>query len=259
MITIPAKNVLFVEPCDARANRIRWQRIPSLPYDATYELQKAETSSGQWTTLATFTSTSAPIHLDTTANNMQLRVGNEYYRLYFPSINTVTEPVYEYGSIDPYGAEMARRHTLYLKDAKGGSKIYVFIKRRQGEHCPTCWDEITMQRTVSNCLDCINSGYRYGYYDPVVSYISFGPDAVSVSVQLDGPQRDSENVNGWMSNYPLLSPGDVLIEADRTMLWEVLSVDSTLHRRAVTRQVLVLGYIGDESPTWELLNRINRS
>ncbi len=259
MTIIPAKNVLFVEPCDARANRVRWKNTPVIDSAAMYELQKSETADGGWTTLATFTSASAPMYLDTTANNMQLRVGNEYYRLYFPTIDTVTEPVYEYGTIDPYGAEIARRHTLYLKDARGGSKVYVFIKRRQGEHCPTCWDDITMQRTVANCVDCINSGYLHGYYDPVVSYMSFGPDTVSVSVQLDGPQRDSENVQGWTSNYPLLSAGDVLIEADRTMLWEVMSVDSTLYKRAVTRQVLVLGYIGDESPTWELLNRINRS
>lgn len=250
-----SKGMLSVVPITARNSRIAWKGLPIQDPTEVFYIQKSGNPLSGWVTIARATILDTHV-VDLYANNTMNRHDHEYYRILAPQSLYVIGTAKTEGYIDLYGAEIARRHNIYLHPGRGGNRTYVFIRMRDGIRCPDCWDEILQQRSRTQCTTCKDTGYLGGYYNPIEMYVSFGPEAVAVQGGIDGPDITPDSVNTWASNFPLLNIGDILIEYNTNRMWEVQSINITMHKRIVTRQEMVLSKMEGDDPTFKLIDRL---
>lgn len=195
--------------------------------------------------------------LDHEANTTLYLNGPKYYRLVFPRLQTKTTVHNVYGDIDKIGAEIAYRNYITLSKGRNGNLCYAFIKHRDGIRCQNCWDEILQQRIAAECTYCLSTGWLWGFYDPIPVYVSFNPNTISLTVELEGQNNSGSRMQAWTGNYPLLSNGDIIIEDKSAQVWGIDSVQQSTHRRVVTRQNLNLSAFQGDDPKLELIKRLN--
>lgn len=253
--SVDSAGMLFVRPITARSSYITWKDLPI--YDATevFYVQKSTSPIDGWVTIAKRTIMDTGF-LDENANNSMNRHHIEYYRILAPTSSYVFGVANVEGTIDPYGSEIARRHRILLSKGRNGNLTHVFIKTRNGERCPRCWDEILQERVTIDCRECNDTGFIVGYHNPIPTHISFGPETVAVQVDVDGPSPAPNDVSAWTSNFPLLNIGDIIVEEKGYRFWEVKQVNLTMHKRVVTRQELVLAKCEGDDPLLRLIYRI---
>jgi len=140
---------------------------------------------------------------------------------------------------DPIAVEIIRRNNLLLKNFVGVPSV-VYIRRSWGQHCPNCWDEIKQRKTQSNCAVCYNTGYVGGFFDPVEVNVNYNPSPEMIRQAHFEQQIDT--TTAWMSNYPPISPKDVIIENGRKR-WRVVQVSKTEKKRLLVHQIFSLAQI----------------
>lgn len=133
--------------------------------------------------------------------------------------------------------EMIRLNSLLFKEYTGRPCL-VYTKRTFGEHCSVCYDEVTHLQLTKNCEHCYGTGYARGYHFPIYAYINIGPDSRSITPS-EVMVSAQANVQGRMSVYPLVKPGDLLVEREG-LRWRVESVSCTERLRAPVQQMLML-------------------
>lgn len=144
------------------------------------------------------------------------------------------------------GLEIARRERILLSGAGSNSGFVgipctLFIRRTFGPRCPECWDYIKRQ-IKGPCDACYGVGRYKGYMAPIYPvYFQIEPHAQSVDHSNIGELQHAQT-SGWTSNYPLLSPGDVIIEPGNRR-WRISSVATTEQFRVPVRQIVQLFYI----------------
>ena len=254
---ILASKYMSVSPVGGRITNVSWSSLP-FTSGSSFLLQKSTSPKSGWRVIAKLTTADSSF-LDTHANNTMNRHDTEYYRIVNPTSKKVIGLARAEGYIDPYGAEIARRHRVQLVHGKMGNKSYVFHRMHNSTRCPDCWDDILQKRSRVNCATCNSTGYIQGYYNPIEVYISFGPEQVSVSQQLDGPATAPNRVQCWTSNYPIINVGDIIIESGSNRIWDVGSVGLTMYRRVITKQDLVLNREDGDDPIYSLIGRLPTS
>jgi hypothetical protein len=130
--------------------------------------------------------------------------------------------------------EMARINNLKIKEFTG-RKMWVYPKKRNGQRCAQCYDETLQRRTRSNCGTCFDTGWVGGYHSPVETYgLIVSPNETTIHANFGN--IDSENTTLVMGNYPELSEGDLVLEAEN-IRWRVSSsIGKTKKSRALVRQ-----------------------
>jgi len=103
----------------------------------------------------------------------------------------------------------------------------LIIKRKSfGARCPTCWSPQRQQRVRSHCDTCKGSGFVVGYYQPISVQMSFDSDPKKSDLQ-----KEWENVQDTkrarLSNYPLVRPKDLIVNADDYKRYVVSHVETT--------------------------------
>lgn len=133
--------------------------------------------------------------------------------------------------------EMIRLNSLLFKEYTGRPCL-IYGRRTFGKKCPNCIDSVTNVQLTNNCTSCYNTGYARGYHNPMYAYVNIGADVKSISPgeQLITAQN---TVQGRMSVYPLVKPGDLLVEEEGTR-WRVQNVSHTERLRAPVQQILSL-------------------
>ena len=119
-----------------------------------------------------------------------------------------------------------------------GTPVAVFIRRTFGQHCSECFDPILQRGLRDNCIPCFNTRYKGGFFAPMSATINLSPNPETLQVVNWGETQPSET-DAWMTNYPLLSPGDVIIE-DTNRRWKVARYHATKRLRVPVRQILRL-------------------
>lgn len=134
--------------------------------------------------------------------------------------------------------EMARLNNLRLKEFSG-RKLWIFPKRQGGQRCSLCWDEVSQRRTRSGCPTCYDTSWVGGYHAPVQTYgMIVSPNEQTIHANFGDVQN--ENTTMLMGNYPEVSEGDLVIEAENTR-WRVSSTISKVKKsRALIRQQVAL-------------------
>lgn len=140
--------------------------------------------------------------------------------------------------LDDLAFAILDQHNTFL-EVVGNQKIHVFLKRRFGQRCILCWDDIRSQSKSESCTACFGTGYDGGYYPPIEV-------ACNYTGARDGSQQhidaaDVGEIGGqlqlWIPNYPLVSPSDVLADI-RGGRFVIVNVQPTYKGWVVLRQVL---------------------
>ena len=149
---------------------------------------------------------------------------------------------------DLEAAEIIRRNNLLLRK-KVGVLCEIYLIKTYGQYCPNCFDYIKMRKRISNCPVCFNGGFTGGYLGPVAAYVNFNPS--QKMIQQAGFELQPDNIAAWMSNYPLLSPKDIIIESG-TKRWRVVQQSQTEKRRIPVHQMLQLKRVNHADVEYEL-------
>lgn len=119
-----------------------------------------------------------------------------------------------------------------------GVPSVVFIRRTFGQHCSECFDFVLQRSLKEQCTSCFGTRYKRGFFTPIPAYVNYSPSPEILQVVNWGETQPSET-DAWLSNYPLLSPGDVVIEPNNNR-WKVDRCHSTKMLRTPIRQIIRL-------------------
>ena len=164
-----------------------------------------------------------------------------YYRVICKNRSTGEEKTFpEIGGIalgaplDLHGLEMARINNLKLKEFSG-RKCWVFTRRRSGQRCRACYDEVSSRKTKSRCANCFDTSFVGGFYAPIEVYAKIiSPN--ETTLHADFGNVEVENTAALLGNYPEIFEGDVIVEAEN-IRWRVGSTITKFKKsRAIIRQ-----------------------
>ena len=111
------------------------------------------------------------------------------------------------------GLAIARNKRLLLERFIG-TKCFVFIRKTFGKKCTNCYDSVRQKSMSSDCPICYGTTFEGGYFAPILIYIKpVHLDRANSKTELQNLENLSVG-NIWTGNYPLLSPGDLLVEAE---------------------------------------------
>lgn len=133
------------------------------------------------------------------------------------------------GDLDIVGMYVVEEHNFLLEDVIGVPSL-VYQRRRSGIQCTKCFDPIQKKRMISQCGTCYGTNWVGGFYNPIDCYIDFAPNPKTVQIQQWGEVQPNET-QILMSNFPELSPGDIIREIRQGRLWRVTQVTETEKRR----------------------------
>jgi hypothetical protein len=143
---------------------------------------------------------------------------------------------------------MVRRNNILLYGAGNqrskrftGIECFFYKRRTTGPFCPSCYDLKKRQSVRSNCEDCYKTGRFRGYHTPIPVNFQIDPHGQAVD-HANISEQQPTRTRAWTSNYPELSPGDVIVEPGNRR-WRVQGVSTTEQHRIIVRQMVELYYI----------------
>lgn len=135
---------------------------------------------------------------------------------------------------DLIALEMARLNRLRLKE-HSGRMVWVYPRKRSGQRCITCFDTVTQRKLRGDCPVCFGTGWVGGYHAPVVTYAKIVTPDESTATTAFGVV-EAANTTAFLGNYPSISTGDLVIEAENVR-WRVGDrITKVSKGRAVIRQ-----------------------
>lgn len=253
--------VIRVFRSTVRTAEITWNELPGEYFpnaDSVALLEISDSPNSEFQTLHTITRNHPPYFLDEASLTTYYRSPVVYYRITFPDVD-MRSPVYSNEATPNfYGAEIARRHAILLKEGHAGNLMYLFIKKRHKDRCPDCWDTLRGMRSKTNCHTCLNTGYIGGYYEPIGIYASLSAENTSVVQPADGTAITG-TLQGWTAGYPRISLGDILVDAKTREIWGINQNALTTHKRVPTKQEFVLQRHDEDMAILDLLQRIPKT
>lgn len=147
------------------------------------------------------------------------------------------------GDLDFVGLYVVTEHNFKFRHISG-TPIFIFKKHTDGEtKCPDCWDPIAKRVKKSNCQTCHGTGNVGkgvgGYLNPTYTWADLSPDAETVQVAQWGKIQPTET-DIFMTNYPRMVVGDLIVELKTDKRWEVSQVRDTEKRRTKMLQIVRL-------------------
>lgn len=157
----------------------------------------------------------------------------QYYRIRARRISTQEEigsrTFTWQGDLDVVGLYIVEEHNFLLEDAIG-APCFVYVRRRGGIPCQKCFDPVLKKRTASHCQTCFGTNWEGGFFKPIDTFVDFSPDQKNTVIQEWGETQPQES-DALLSNYPEVSPGDVVRELREGRMWRVTRAKQTEKRR----------------------------
>jgi hypothetical protein len=153
--------------------------------------------------------------------------------------------------------EIIRQHNILLRGLNNqtpltGIECTIYKKRNFGAQCRSCRDAVTGQIVISQCPECGGTGRaNSGYYDPIDVFINLSPHPKFLKLTTLGKLEDNETA-AFMTNFPLMYPGDIIVEPSEKH-WRVVSIDVTERHRIVVHQGLRLAQVDHNDVVYETL------
>lgn len=145
------------------------------------------------------------------------------------------------GDLDTTGLFIVEEHEFEHRWVDGVPSM-IFKKRHEGVYCPRCWDRILKRVTQSNCTACYGTGRLEGYYPPIEAWVKYEPDPKAENVVEWGLKQVSQTTLA-MTNYPLVTPDDLIVELKPNRIWKVESVTYPEKTRTILLQFLKVNAI----------------
>lgn len=141
-------------------------------------------------------------------------------------------------NIVDYIRELQNKYLKVINNTTG----YILQRKRFGEKCPYCWDDIRNQTTRYDCPCCFGTGYKGGYYRPYeVRFNYLTPVRISSeNPKLEGTENSENSINVWIESYPFVYEGDIFVN-EKNDRYKVNSIHhTTKNNEYVLRQELTL-------------------
>lgn len=145
------------------------------------------------------------------------------------------------GGLDLVGLYVAEEHLFEMRWVDGVPSM-IFKKIHDGTYCPECWDNILKRVTKSNCTVCYGTGRLGGYYPPIDAWMKFEPDPKMEQV-VEWGKRQASQTDIVFTNYPLLSPDDIIVELKSNRFWKVENVRYPEKNRTILLQMARLNAV----------------
>ena len=168
-----------------------------------------------------------------------------YYKVFAKNLETGTivesATSHRDGLPDIVGNYVVEEHNFLFKQVIG-LPSYVYKKQKQGEaRCSNCWDPVLKRTNKSTCYECHGTGFAGmgigGYYNPTYTWIDYSANIQNETVNQWGKTNEKQ-ADLFMSNYPRLSVGDVIVELLSDRVWKVFMVRETERRRSPMLQII---------------------
>lgn len=138
-------------------------------------------------------------------------------------------------------AQYIRRSEQTLFTQAVGRMTWLLPRRTFGTRCTNCWDPQLGAKKRATCVSCFDTGFLRGFMNPIQVWVQIDP--VAKAVQLQQMEKDAQQLTtARMTFYPVVKPGDVLIEVENKR-WRVVGVQTSERLRAIIKQELTLRLI----------------
>jgi len=130
-------------------------------------------------------------------------------------------------------AEVVRRNEYLLR--RGGEVVDIYIRKTAGVKCSNCFDPIRNQPKFPECPVCYGTTYEGGYdsFPSVLAKIEPYRDYRELA---DAGYKWRVIPRSWITTYPLIRPGDILVRRLSNRRYELQNIDVKLSRGIITRQ-----------------------
>lgn len=154
------------------------------------------------------------------------------------------------GDLDLVGLYINEEHAFEMRWVDGVPAM-IYKKIHDGSYCPECWDSILKRVTKSNCRVCFGTGRIGGYYPPIDAWMKFEPDP-KVEQVADWGKRQTSQTDILFTNYPLLTPDDIIVEVKPNRFWKVELVRYPEKNRTILLQMARLNAVNPSDIEYKL-------
>ena len=154
------------------------------------------------------------------------------------------------GDLDLVGLYVNEEHLFEMRWVDGVPAM-VFKKIHDGVYCPECWDPILKRVTKSTCRTCYGTGRSGGYYPPMDAWMKFEPDPKMEQVAEWG-KRQTSQTDIMFTNYPLLTPDDIIVELKPNRFWKVENVRYPEKNRTILLQMARLNAVNPSDVEYKI-------
>lgn len=150
------------------------------------------------------------------------------------------------GELDFVGLYVVEEHDFLFRHVAGMPMVIMKKVTAGKSRCGDCWDKVAKRVMRSNCRTCHGTGWvgdgKGGYYNPIYTYGDFAPDPEVVGVNTFGKSQPNQT-DLFMTNYPRMSVGDLVVELLTGKRWKVTQLRDTEKNRSKMLQFVRLDEI----------------
>lgn len=227
---------MHIYPTSLNSLHLQWNELEG----DTFDVQRSTSPDDDYEIIAT--GLTNPVFTDQDVN--LFKVGLIYYYKvtgYIGGVKT-SEVVGEsarYNNPDGVANKAIWENQLALRVMKNPD-VFILLKSRDNKPCSECFNSITKKPKFANCKKCNGTGFMHGYHTPIRTKISRDfSQILEYSNEIDGEKNSLSIVNAWITNKPLLAPGDVIVDC-MNQRFLVEAVMPRTRSQFVIRQVLNL-------------------
>lgn len=113
-----------------------------------------------------------------------------------------------------------------LNDYHIGEPVYLLKRKIDEGRCPECWNQYQYTRMKTHCNTCRGTGFVEGFYRPIEVQVAFEANP-RVSIPGQSGELQVTNMRARMSNFPIVSPRDLIVKKDDNARMTIVKVDNT--------------------------------
>lgn len=238
---------LLVSIVDLHSVLIQWNDLSG----EHFQLEKSTSPEGPFEVVAAHLI--VPLFVDKDVNLFQ-RGLRYYYRVkvFMGGVeiqeSSIATP--EYNKPDGIANKLIYENRAVLKVMRN-PPVYVLLKERSGKNCPNCYNPITKRPRFSDCNYCNGTGTIFGFHKPIKTLISRDiSQQVDYKTMLDSQKINDTTVGAWITNYPMLTPGDIIVDITNQR-FDVQSIAPRMASQYLIRQVLNLVPLEKGHPAYQ--------
>lgn len=142
---------------------------------------------------------------------------------------------------------IADQHKFMLRRFEGRDFLH-FARKKFGERCPHCYDEIARKSIRAKCPMCYGTTYKNGYFAAVKILLKLNPTNKGTDKSEYGVNEQLTS-SGWTSNEVVVESDDILVSLEKpSERYQILQVLPTGLHDAITRQEISMTQLKMDHP-----------
>jgi hypothetical protein len=214
---------------------VKWYLEPTIEQltDYVVNVYRSELPSSNLVDYTLLTTTSLPAseyteYYDTSVDGLINKFDTMTYLIQVINLTTngtiTSDPVKATVASDNVARRIIQLREIVLK-RKSGAFFKILKRKTYGTLCPVCYDSTLQLTTNSKCTTCYDTKFVGGFYTPYIvrAQCNNAPPRSVITTYGDWQDQDAIMV---MSNKPVLSPSDIIIDP-LGKRWNIVTIRST--------------------------------